>query len=150
MDASEMTNLAALWVVYSNAGVVLDDSPSRTNEPSKKKRPIDFEPSSTEVVCGNISCGGFESFDGALDVNSNAPRLSHKSHDNFLRVDGEGRDGCAGTTYSMVTRCYFCDFYRGGCNSGYRGCKKKAGGIGDSDRDIPIDSSLSELLIPHS
>lgn len=57
--------LAALWVVYSNAGVVLDDSPSRTNEPSKKKRPIDFEPSSTEVVCGNISCGGFESFDGA-------------------------------------------------------------------------------------
>ncbi|KIJ90986.1 hypothetical protein K443DRAFT_14777 [Laccaria amethystina LaAM-08-1] len=33
----------------------------------------------------------------------------------------------------------FCDFYKAGCNSGYRGFKKKAESIGDPDRDIPID-----------
>jgi hypothetical protein len=44
--------------------------------------------------------------------------------------------------YKFLAGCYFCNFYRAGCNSSYCGFKKKAKGIGDSDRDIPIDSSL--------
>jgi hypothetical protein len=47
-------------------------------------------------------------------------------------------------------RYCFCDFYRASCNSGYRGFKKKAKGIGDSDRDIPIDSSLPDLSASQS
>jgi hypothetical protein len=48
--------------------------------------------------------------------------------------------------YKFLAGCYFCDFYRAGCNSGYRGFKKKAKGIGDPDRDIPIDSSLARWV----
>jgi hypothetical protein len=100
----------APWVEPSYTEVVLDDSSYRTNKSDQDDRAeiwtevVDFEPPSTEVVCGNIWCGGFDSMAqdgktaegsvfepsrlvvqyplssyselaGALDMTSNASRL---------------------------------------------------------------------------